>query len=543
MYSIQSIPITNNNQQSFPSKTLIKERLAQKMAFDWLLPKQNCVFFDIVGRQLIKKSPPPVELANGLSSLRTQLLSIDAHCFSFLLVSILVDEPTEKCRNCGKRDDGSPEQFMIFLLHSIALEGTSRYYHSIVDYICYTCAKEVCVKETRSAMSRSDKKNTTRWVKTFSGLQKMFKDPAKARRLKTIDLHSLFLLMSNSVGYSVCDMQPFIDMFVQEKFAAEQISLLQGQEKRMPVTDTISLSYVQSFISCACCGASVPSSDVKLGVMSTVYYDTSRVFAVPYYICSKPECNKKWQQDGFSQSRFSKLLALHQCSMHECFRQSMQYLYFVPAKMIGIEHSEYRNKWEEENDDDDNEECKNSSALLTTVENDLLNKLFRLDKQQQSAVNAVKVLLTLCRDPCVQKLDQCVKRCLCENCIEKNLLFMDMLRKFETARVTSSETSRSELDAVVVSFCKLCANTNDYMLHSCQPVVNHNRCHLQSTSSVSSFEQDANQQFREWRLRPQRRANNGSKTRCGQNYAQTLLANDQMESFLDDTCAFLSLMF
>lgn len=535
MYSIQSVPITNNNQQSFPTKTQIRERLAQKLAFDWLLPKQSCIFFDIIGRQLIKKRAPPIDAPSGLSSLRMQLMTIDAHCYTILLPSVAVKDENAVCRNCGKM-----HLKMIFMLHATTLEGTNRYLHSIIDYICTNCAKEVCSNELRSAVDRKDICAAGRWVKTFATLQKIIQKPENVKSITTIELHILLLLMNNAVGFQVCNMQPFIDTFVQEKFAAEQIHLLQASEKsEKPVTNVISLSYVKPFLSCACCNCAIDDEELKLGVMSTVYYDTARVFAVPYYICSKPECEKNWQLDSFSQSRFTKLLTLHQSSMHECFRQSLQYLYFVGPKILGIEHNEFLNHWD---NDEEADEIKNWSGLLMTVESDMLNKVFNLEKQHADANLAVETLKKLCRDPCIPRLDQCVKRCLCEICITKNLLFIEMLKKFEANRVSQGKDSQSrlELDAVVSEFCKLCTGVT---LENYKPTKSHNRCWKNATNAVSSYEQDLNDQFRAWRLKSHKRVGKNEKNRCAQHYAQSIINNEQMDEFFDDTCSFMSPLF
>ncbi len=531
MYSIQSVPITNNNQQSFPNKSHIRERLAQKLAFDWLLPKQTCLFFDIIGRQLIKKSVAPIEYANGLSNLRVQLLTIDAHCFSCLLSSLMVNDQDATCRNCACQEK------LIFMLHTVALEGSNRYVYSIVDYICTTCAKDVCAKELRACSQRNDQLNMARWVRTFATLQKTIQDVNNAVLLNTSDLQMLLILMSNTVGPAICPMQQFIDMFVQEKFAAQQINLLTPQNSTAATVEVISLSYVKSFLTCSCCNQSVINDDVKLGVMSTVYYDSARVFAVPYYVCSRPECSKKWQQDSFSQQRFAKLLSLHQFSMRECFRQSLQFLYFICPKLLGIEHSEFLNKWDI---DEVAEENKNTSSLLLTVESDMLNKLFNLDKQQTNATKVVQRLVSLCDDPCVPKLDRCVKRCLCKACVGKNLLFVDILQQFKETRDKINQQSIDDLDNIVDSFSQLCLTGQ--LVKPKIATVNHNRCHMNSIDSVSCYTQDIENQFRHWRLKPNRRTH-VEKPRCGQTYAQELLSNDKMDQFFNDTSTFMSQMF
>ena len=177
-----------------------------------------------------------------------------------------------------------------------------------------------------------------------------------------------------------------------------------------------------------------------------------------------------------------------------------------------------------------------------TVESDMLNKVFNLEKQHADANLAVETLKKLCRDPCIPRLDQCVKRCLCEICITKNLLFIEMLKKFEANRVSQGKDSQSrlELDAVVSEFCKLCTGVT---LENYKPTKSHNRCWKNATNAVSSYEQDLNDQFRAWRLKSHKRVGKNEKNRCAQHYAQSIINNEQMDEFFDDTCSFMSPLF
>ena len=527
MYSIRSIPITNNNQKSFPTSNQIKQKIAQKVAFDWLLPQQSCSYFDIIGRQLIKKTANVLKSTHGLENLRAMLLSIDVHCFSSLVCSVVVSDKDALCRVCENTD-----KKMLFMLHCVALEGTNRYIYSIVDYICIDCAHNVCATEIRGANDRQDKINSARWLKTFSSLQNNMEN---RQSISTIELYKLLLLSGNSLGCQVCQLEPFVDMFVQENFAAEQISLLLSKEKttRLPVTDLFNLSYVKSFLACSCCGTKLENSDIKFGAMSTVYYDTSRVFAVPYYICTNPVCMKIWQNEEYSQTRFRKLLALHQTSMRECYRQSLQSLYCVAPKILGLEHTEFAQSSEKKI----NEEY--ISPLLMSVEQDMLNKLFNLDKQQSLANCALKSLQAISKDPCVSKLDSCVKRCLCENCISHNMLLMELLKQFEIVISSDSAASCANLDQVFQEFCDF---RKKCVIEPSQ-VKSHFRCWRDSKNSVCNTLQNSRDQFHNWRLKSKKRNSKKSCTDCADCYADGILDHSQMGEFFDTTCSFLSQMF
>lgn len=558
MYSIHSIPITNNNQKSFSA---FQKKLTQKVEFTCFLPQYAYTYYDMVGRQLLKTKVALTNHTYGFKNMHSQLLAIDAYCFSNLICSVLVSDQDCKCRNCENQ-----EKKKFFMLHCVALRGTNRYFYSIVDYICFDCAQEICSLEIKNALQRNDNANSERWKESLSALQK---NTDNKKQISTVELYKLLLLSSNALGFQICQLEPFVDMFVQENFAAEQISILLAQDcdkkstifgeniiknnknqnnnkndnnsknicnsennnARKPVTDLFQLSFVDSFLTCSCCNAKLEANHVEFGIMSTVCFDSSRVFAIPYFTCANAQCIKRWQSDDYKKERFKKLSFLYHNFMRECFRQSLQSLYYVPCKILGIEHAECLQQKRDL-------PCEQSLLLKTSVEQDMLNKLFNLDKQKIYANIALQSLQHIAENPCVTKLDRCVKRCLCENCISHNLLFIKLLEQFEIVLCDDNTASCAALDQVYLEFCNL------------QKEIPHNfvqktryRCWQNSDTPVCSKIQNSHNQFYNWRLKSKKRESKKTYKDCANCYVEEILDHNQMQEFFNSTCTFLSQMF
>jgi len=99
MYSVQAIPVTNDKTVQTDAAQNVQQLLTQENIYKWLLPeKKYCLYFDVVGRQLVRQNTPPNNastkistfLNSGFEKMRTQLARIDAHLFSVIVTSVFV---------------------------------------------------------------------------------------------------------------------------------------------------------------------------------------------------------------------------------------------------------------------------------------------------------------------------------------------------------------------------------------------------------------------------------------------------------------------
>ena len=682
MYCIQSMPITNETFAGAANPAL-HEKISRQLSFDWLSPQQPCIFYDIVGRQLIKKnknlpqsttkdtinletktgasieSAIGSESANGFDDLRRKLARIDAHLYTFFVCSLLVDTATDSvvCRQCRKQSvatvttapatagapksshnpeiDSGDVRLFIYALHCVALEGSNRFYNGILDFVCIECAKELCGKTIGACLRGTPAKTVEaqKWTLSYQALALLETHKQSAKRLRKTDMYRLlFTLSKHSVGYEISHFQRIIDLFVQERFAAEQIELLHcadsaaadGIDALRPHRHCfLRISDVLPFLRCVLCSSDVTdarNTKPYLGVLSTMYYDTARIYAIPYFICGNETCRKTWIKPDFRASRFACLLQRHREAMRECFAQSLFYFSTIGLRLLGLDLTEFgsnnggsadnfadnlmqkkglfvvsgANSSSSNDGDDDNHKYADNkqrdhndngdvqNTLLLTVETDMLNQLFHLTKQRQESSIACATLVALQSDPCVQKLEQCLRRCLCDQCTAKNLLYIDMLLQYNTARTHSDSAAALEsLNRIVEQFADACRepdnindnsnknrneNSNDNSsdnsnVHQserrtgtcnfCHRQANNNcydaqkRCAVvspvDSFTACSSTVQNADRAHADWHL-PPKPFGRTLRPRCGYEFDTTLLSSEHLEQFSRETCHFLSPM-
>lgn len=711
MYTIQAMPIANS--QSLLLNNMSQstyQHLVQQLAVEWLLPPQDtCLCYDIIGRQLSKRhrAPPTTSTANafGFERLYNQLARIDAHLFTSIVCSVAVDRRSAlssdacRCRQCGTHcaDSDTP---LLFALHCVALEGSRRFFNGMVDYVCATCAKASCTAELAKERHLLEQRRRdvpdagprpaftqafVNWARTLAQVERISHD--KTRKLVSPDdFERLLYLLSRNVGYQIGNMQQFVDLFIQEQFAAKQIERFCDVSTGAPIVDThesvtvdgAKQRYcaaqvpgdVQPFLHCIVCKSGALAPSAALGVLSTVYYGTARIFAAPYFVCDA--CQNTWQAPSFASQRFSRLLLLHRDSIRHCFKQSLQSFLCVMPRLLGLKYVDFENssadKWSrvchemfardatlfqppqsptrngrasasgrasgrdrsadnasgcsndsdnsnnsndsenttpdckgnddtdctcngsgtcdddatgdsndsrsDSNDDaqgDDNDDAQGDgnddaqgdersaalralrnalddtdSTLVNTVENDMLNKLFGLSRDEERCRTSCAALIELQDDPCIAQLDAaCIKKCLCSQCVVKNLAFIEVLRRYRSAQVQNDAQSLSALETCAAQFSKLLGANGHCCLQRTRGRDRspERKCSRASASAATSCAvQESERQFSQWQL-PRKPLARNALPKCTDQYASTLLVNNELESVYSTSSHFMSPLF
>ena len=182
----------------------------------------------------------------------------------------------------------------------------------------------------------------------------------------------------------------------------------------------------------------------------------------------------------------------------------------------------------------------------------MLNQLFDLDRQEKQAVAACAALLKLQQDPCVRRLETCVRKCFCERCVVKNLVFIEMLTRYEQARQCSDDVSLAALDDIVARFSRVCSSSNGNTTSGISGIKSgsamprqlcHAGCGYKSgkEATVCLETQESDAQFDQWRL-PRKLLPRGTLPRCAQSVSFVGDAT-QLDQFYNETSYFFSPLF
>jgi hypothetical protein len=173
--------------------------------------------------------------------------------------------------------------------------------------------------------------------------------------------------------------------------------------------------------------------------------------------------------------------------------------------------------------------------VLCAMENEALDRALRLKAQHKRATNACSALMRIRKEPCLRLLESYVQKCLCERCVAKNLLFIEMLRRYERARHCNDEQSLAALDEIVSRFSRACNDTKEIVQRPPRS------CAAPTSSSSSTTSVHEAVAFAQWRL-PRKSAARGVVPRCAQSFA-TISSPKQLEQFYSETSYFMSPLF
>src|SRR6056297_2461185 len=297
MYCIQSVPITNSSLAQ-DSESSLHDEIKSRLSRNWLSSQQNCDHYDMIGRKLVQKSKGSMhstssDYKGGFDRLRCHLARIDAHLFTYFVCSFLIAAPSDdqpeysiECRECRKSlstgsEPKTPEPF-VFALHTVALEGSNRFYSNLLDFVCLDCAIHICRSKVafydrKSADNAADKK---RWQLSLRALLKLLSQKGTCCKVGLREMLRLLCILSNgNIGFEICHFQELLDLYVQERFASEQLGLwqetnLNTKSRRAPINRQhcfLDRQQVIDNLRCAYCQSDVSRlPNTQVGMVSTI---------------------------------------------------------------------------------------------------------------------------------------------------------------------------------------------------------------------------------------------------------------------------------
>jgi len=546
----------------------------------------------------------------GFDRLRCHLARIDAHLFTYFVCSFLIAAPSDdqpeysiECRECRKSlstgsEPKTPEPF-VFALHTVALEGSNRFYSNLLDFVCLDCAIHICRSKVafydrKSADNAADKK---RWQLSLRALLKLLSQKGTCCKVGLREMLRLLCILSNgNIGFEICHFQELLDLYVQERFASEQLGLwqetnLNTKSRRAPINRQhcfLDRQQVIDNLRCAYCQSDVSRlPNTQVGMVSTMYYNSDRVCAVPYFLCDRSACREAWSKKSLGAVRFSRLLEHHRFAVRQCIEQSFQFIYTVKLRLHGLTFGDF-SKSENVRANmlklmskqshtsiamsqgvqdvvcDSAEDQKSHSAneaLVMTVEADTLNKLFGLARMQTIASDVCQSLVSLQTDPFVQSMECCLRRCFCAACTPTNLLHIEMLLQYHSSQKTMDDgiSTKVKMDSVLEYFSNACRGVREPLQglvpqttcatpqktnEHAKPTVRRLPCEkAQQNASVSTSVLQQELDFREWQLSAKPFGRN-HRPRCAYEFADIEKHTSQyLQRFARETSHFLSPFF
>ena len=589
MFAIQCIEVGNNLTEE------IEDLMGASAsgAFDWLSlqskstqatanaktpPLFETNIYDIMARKL-QQVPNSNESAerkavDAWSGLRFDLFEIDAHLFSCIVAQIVCIEAKAKCRRCERNQTTLRElgMKMLFMTHTVALEGTARVYSGILDHICSACA--LMMLQTISAVYLQQglpRPHSVRVCSTAASIRQLLRDDSTFARMTDSTFLQISYLLNGTVGFKIENVQKS-ELLVQGRFSSVQIEMQASQQNSVFLRDH-HCQTIKRFLRCIRCAQSVLTGNdcATTGVLSTVYYDSARVFATPYFVCNACKC--LWNSDTEQEkaTRKNALIKLHQQAVRACFLEIISYFACVRAHTCGLGANVVDSesaKWAkiangasvqrrvsvgtmfdacygtESQSDADGVECGSvETPLVCQVESDILNKLFQLDKLEEKAVQACRPLFGAITG---EKQKLLLKKCMCGECAIFNVLSLEAYHR-ETLEPSRNNdmlpTTSGQLESAVRNFIRNgsgAAATEHLPATHCSAFDNRNRA-KKNRNNCSATRSTA--RVDDWRL-PRKPFRRGHKFRCAHefDFDENVVEFD-FERFENETSHFLSPLF